>query len=106
MTEVRFFDPPDERNRGRGGAFEDREGDAARDALAAAPGVELVDDVAGERYPTPRDTAGTDLVRVGRVRRDPSRPNGLALWIVADNVRKGAALNAVQVAELLARARG
>ena len=74
----------------------------ARACLDAAPGLELHDDLPAGRYPTPRDTAGRDAVRVGRLRRDPTIPNGLALWIVSDNVRKGAALNAVQVAELLA----
>jgi aspartate-semialdehyde dehydrogenase len=79
--------------------------DDARELLAAAPGVRLVDDPAAARYPMPSDAAGADDVLVGRVREDRSRPNGLALWVVADNLRKGAALNGVQIAELLA-ARG
>ncbi len=75
----------------------------ARAILAAAPGVALVDEPARSRYPMPLDAAGRDPVYVGRVRRDPSHPRGLALWIVADNLRKGAALNAIQVFELIAR---
>ncbi|MBO0702958.1 MAG: aspartate-semialdehyde dehydrogenase, partial [Candidatus Dormibacteraeota bacterium] len=70
-----------------------------RDLLAGAPGVVIQDDPAGQGYPTPAAVAGTDDVYVGRVRRDLSHENGLALWVVADNLRKGAALNAVQVAE-------
>jgi aspartate-semialdehyde dehydrogenase len=73
----------------------------ARELLAAAPGVCVVDDPAGEDYPMPMDAAGTDPVWVGRIRDDGSCPNTLNLWIVADNVRKGAALNAVQIAEIL-----
>jgi aspartate-semialdehyde dehydrogenase len=67
----------------------------AREILGAAPGVAVVDEPARSRYPMPLDAAGRDPVYVGRIRRDPSHPNGLALWIVADNLRKGAALNAV-----------
>jgi aspartate-semialdehyde dehydrogenase len=70
-----------------------------RELLAAAPGITVEDDPAGQVYPTPAEVAGKDDVFVGRVRRDPSTPNGVALWIVSDNLRKGAALNAVQVAE-------
>jgi aspartate-semialdehyde dehydrogenase len=77
--------------------------DEARAILATAPGVVVVDEPGGSRYPMPLDAAGRDPVYVGRIRRDPSHPNGLALWIVADNLRKGAALNAVQVFELVAR---
>ena len=73
----------------------------ARDLLAEAPGVCVVDDPAGEDYPMPMEAAGTDPVWVGRIRDDYSWPNTLNLWIVADNVRKGAALNAVQIAEIL-----
>jgi aspartate-semialdehyde dehydrogenase len=73
----------------------------ARALLEAAPGVRLVDDPAHSAYPLASDAAGTDDVLVGRVRRDPSRSNGLAMWIVADNLRKGAATNGVQIAELL-----
>jgi aspartate-semialdehyde dehydrogenase len=73
----------------------------ARQLLAAAPGVCVVDDPATGTYPMPAPTAHTDDVFVGRIREDNSLENGLNLWIVADNVRKGAALNAVQIAERL-----
>ncbi|MDX6546623.1 MAG: aspartate-semialdehyde dehydrogenase [Gaiellales bacterium] len=75
--------------------------DQARELLSAAPGVRVVDEPASSSYPMPSDAAGGDEVLVGRIRRDRSRRNGLALWIVADNLRKGAALNGVQIAELL-----
>lgn len=74
----------------------------ARELLAAAPGVQVVDDVAKQVYPTAIDAAGQDLTYVGRIREDESIENGLNLWVVADNLRKGAATNAVQIAELLA----
>jgi aspartate-semialdehyde dehydrogenase len=74
----------------------------ARELLSAAPGIELVDDPANLLYPMPITASGKDPVYVGRVRRDPTIAHGLNLWIVADNLRKGAALNAVQIAELLA----
>jgi aspartate-semialdehyde dehydrogenase len=67
--------------------------------LREAPGVELVDD--GDGYPTPLDAAGIDPVLVGRVREDPSEPGTLNLWVTGDNLRKGAALNGVQMAEIL-----
>ncbi|MFN2569605.1 MAG: aspartate-semialdehyde dehydrogenase [Candidatus Dormibacteria bacterium] len=73
----------------------------ARELLAAALGVRLVDDPEHQRYPTPRDAAGTDDVLVGRVRADRGCPGGLDLFLAADNLRKGAATNAVQVAELV-----
>jgi len=73
----------------------------ARAILCEAPGVLLYDDPAHKIYPTPLDAAGKDEVYVGRIREDESVPNGLNLWIVADNLRKGAALNAVQIAEEL-----
>ncbi len=73
----------------------------AQDAIAAAPGCRLVDDPANKRYPMPLDTSGQDTVFVGRIRRDLTNPNGLALWCCGDQVRKGAANNAVQIAELL-----
>jgi len=76
-----------------------------REILAAAPGIEVIDDPASASYPLPADAAGRDEVFVGRIRRDPSNERTLNLWIVADNLRKGAALNAVQLAELL-HARG
>jgi len=75
----------------------------ARELLAAAEGICVVDDPAGEDYPLASEAAGTDPVWVGRIRDDASHPNTLHLWIVADNVRKGAALNAVQIAEILIR---
>jgi aspartate-semialdehyde dehydrogenase len=74
---------------------------AAREALRAAAGVEVVDDPARRLYPTALESAGSDAVRVGRIRRDPTVEHGLSLWVVADNLRKGAALNAVQIAEEL-----
>ncbi|MCB2185887.1 MAG: aspartate-semialdehyde dehydrogenase [Deltaproteobacteria bacterium] len=73
-----------------------------RQALAAAPGVKLVDDPANKVYPMPLDAAGQDLTLVGRIREDLSQANGIDLWLAADNIRKGAATNAVQIAELLA----
>lgn len=73
--------------------------DDARGALSAAPNIELAD------LPTPGQAAGRDEVLVGRIRRDPTTDRGLALWIVNDNLRKGAALNAVQIAELLVERR-
>jgi len=75
--------------------------DKARTLLADADGVCVVDDPDGEDYPMPSEAAGTDPVWVGRIRNDDSYPNSLHLWVVADNVRKGAALNAVQIAEIL-----
>ncbi len=73
--------------------------DEARGILAQAPGVRVLDDPTISLYPQPWSAAGTDDVFVGRIRRDVSHENGLVMWIVADNVRKGAALNAVQIAE-------
>jgi aspartate-semialdehyde dehydrogenase len=73
----------------------------ARDALAAAPGITVLDDPAGQLYPMPALLEGTDDTYVGRLRRDDSVEHGLAMWVVADQLRKGAALNAVQIAELL-----
>ena len=73
----------------------------ARALLAEAPGVQVYDDPLHKIYPMPIDAAGKDEVYVGRIREDESIPNGLNLWIVADNLRKGAALNAVQIAEEL-----
>ena len=74
---------------------------AARAALRAQPGIIVVDHRADEGYVTPAECAGEDPVYVSRVRRDPTVKNGLALWVVADNLRKGAALNTVQIAEEL-----
>lgn len=75
----------------------------ARDLLRRAPGILVVDDPATQQYPTPRAAAGCDEVHVGRIRVDRSRQHGLALFLAVDNLRKGAATNAVQVAELLLR---
>jgi aspartate-semialdehyde dehydrogenase len=75
--------------------------DAFRAALAAAPGVTVLDDPATSTYPTPLELAGTDGVFVGRIRRDLADPNAVLFWSVADNLRKGAALNAVQIGEVL-----
>lgn len=76
----------------------------ARELLAKAPGVKVVDDLAQKQYPMPMDVAGTDEVYVGRIRRDLASPLGLAMWVVADNLRKGAATNAVQIAQLAIKA--
>ena len=77
--------------------------EAARELLAASPGIEVVDERKAGGYPTPvTHASGRDPVFVGRIREDLSHPRGLNLWIVSDNIRKGAALNAVQVAELVA----
>lgn len=73
----------------------------ARAALEAAPGITMMDDVANNVYPMPGLLAGTDGAYIGRLRKDPSVENGLAFWDVADQIRKGAALNAVQIAQLL-----
>ena len=75
----------------------------ARRLLRKAPGVRVVDEPSAGRYPLSIDAAGRDEVLVGRLRRDESVPNGLALWVSGDNLRKGAATNAVQIAELLFR---
>ena len=75
----------------------------ARELLRKAPGIELVDEPVAGGYPTPvTHASGRDPVYVGRIREDLSHPRGLNLWIVADNIRKGAALNAIQIAELIA----
>jgi len=76
-----------------------------RELLAAAPGVQVLDDPANAIYPLAIDAAGGNDVLVGRIRRDPSHDHCLNLWIVGDNLRKGAALNAVQIAELLSAER-
>lgn len=73
----------------------------ARECLATAPGVKLLDDPSNQQYPLAIDAAGKDDVYVGRIRDDASIENGLNLWVVADNLRKGAALNAIQIAENL-----
>lgn len=73
----------------------------ARELLAAAPGLELIEDFAANRFPMPSDVTGRDAVAVGRIRQDLSNPNALELWLCGDQIRKGAALNAIQIAELL-----
>jgi aspartate-semialdehyde dehydrogenase len=75
----------------------------ARELWSEAPGLEVLDDLAQGEYPQPVDTAGQDGVFVGRLRKDPSVQHGLCFWVVADNLRKGAATNAVQIAEALVR---
>ena len=75
----------------------------AREVLAKAPGVKLVDDLGNKRYPMPLETSGQDIVYVGRIRLDITDPNGLCLWCCGDQVRKGAATNAIQIAELLVK---
>lgn len=74
-----------------------------REILSRAPGVTVIDDLKGNKYPLPIDAAGKDDTFVGRIREDESIANGINMWIVSDNVRKGAALNAVQIAEILVR---
>lgn len=77
--------------------------DAARELFAATPGITVVDDIEQGQYPMPINCDEKDDVFIGRIREDLSSPNGLAFWCVSDNLRKGAATNAVQIAELLAR---
>jgi len=69
--------------------------------LSKAPGVKVVDNAKNKLYPMPIDASKRDEVFVGRIREDESIPNGINMWIVSDNLRKGAALNAVQIAEIL-----
>lgn len=75
----------------------------ARCLLQQAPGVELIEDATANRFPMPTDVTGRDPVAIGRIRQDISDPNALELWLCGDQIRKGAALNAVQIAELLIR---
>ncbi len=75
----------------------------ARQVIAAAPGCRLVDDLAKKQYPMPLDTTDQDIVFVGRIRKDLTNPNGICLWCCGDQVRKGAATNAIQIAELLVK---
>ena len=75
----------------------------ARILLFQAPGIRVVDNPGENIYPMPMEAAGTNDTLVGRIREDTSIENGLDLWIVADNIRKGAALNTVQIAELLVK---
>ncbi|MEA3386625.1 MAG: aspartate-semialdehyde dehydrogenase [Thermodesulfobacteriota bacterium] len=74
----------------------------ARELFSKAPGIKVVDDLSHNVYPLALDAEGQDLTLVGRIRKDISQANGLDFWVVADNIRKGAATNAVQIAELLA----
>jgi aspartate-semialdehyde dehydrogenase len=74
----------------------------ARELLSRSPGVKLVEDWNANYFPMPIEASGQDDVLVGRIRQDISNPNGLELWLSGDQIRKGAALNAVQIAELLA----
>ena len=69
--------------------------------LESAPGVEILEDLENNRFPMPLDVNGKDPISVGRVRQDISNPNALELWLCGDQIRKGAALNAIQIAELL-----
>ena len=75
--------------------------DEVKSILASAPGIVVVDDPANNKYPLALDAAGTDDIYVGRIRRDESVENGINFWVVADNIRKGAATNAVQIAQIL-----
>ena len=75
----------------------------AREVLGKMPGVKVLDSPEDSIYPMPWDVAGTDDVYVGRIRKDVSHPNGLAMWVVSDNLRKGAALNAIQIVEEVLR---
>ena len=75
----------------------------ARETIAKAPGCRLVDDLANKQYPMPLDTSNQDIVFVGRIRPDLTDDNGLCLWCCGDQVRKGAATNAIQIAELLVK---
>lgn len=77
--------------------------DKVRSILSKAPGIVVIDDLKNNLYPMPKDVEGRDETFVGRIRRDPFVKNGLWLWVVADNLRKGAATNAVQIAELLVK---
>jgi aspartate-semialdehyde dehydrogenase len=77
--------------------------DEVRELLNNTPGVVVVDDLANNNYPMPLDAEGKDEVFVGRIRKDESQEKGLNLWIVSDNLRKGAATNTVQIAEYLIR---
>lgn len=79
--------------------------DEARKLFADFPGISVVDDLDQKQYPMPNSCDGRDEVFVGRIREDISAPNGLAFWCVSDNLRKGAATNAVQIAELLVRSK-
>lgn len=72
-----------------------------KDLLSNSPGIKILDDLSNDEYPTPDIVAGKDEVYVGRIRRDKTIENGLNLWVVSDNIRKGAATNAIQIAEIV-----
>ena len=72
-----------------------------RELYTDLPGIEVMDDIDNDVYPTPKDIAGRDETFIGRIREDLSQENGIDLWCVSDNLRKGAALNAIQIAETL-----
>jgi len=80
--------------------------DEAKELFAKTPGIQVVDDLTAASYPMPSTCTGSDDVFIGRIRKDLSSPNGLAFWCVSDNLRKGAATNAVQIAELLSEQAG
>ena len=80
---------------------EDFDLEEIKDLLDGFPGIKLVDDIKNNKYPLAESVNGTDYVEVGRIRRDFSQKNSLNLWCTADNIRKGAATNTVQIAELL-----
>ena len=69
--------------------------------MANAPGIELIEDFQANRFPMPIDVTGRDPILVGRIRQDISHPNAIELWLCGDQIRKGAALNAVEIAEAL-----
>ena len=73
----------------------------AHQVLSNAPGLQLIEDFEANRFPMPSDVTGRDQVAVGRIRQDISNENSLELWLCGDQIRKGAALNAIQIAELL-----
>ena len=75
----------------------------ARELFSNFPGITVVDDLDEKQYPMPSTCDGSDEVFIGRIRKDISHPNGLNFWCVSDNLRKGAATNAVQIAELLSK---
>lgn len=77
----------------------------AKEILSSSQGVKLVDDIKNDIYPMPKDTSGQDLVFAGRIREDISAKNSLCLWVCGDQVRKGAATNAVQIAEVVVQKR-
>jgi aspartate-semialdehyde dehydrogenase len=80
--------------------------DEAKKLFSAFPGIKVVDEETQGGYPMPNTCTGSDLVFIGRIRKDLTNPNGLMFWCVSDNLRKGAATNAVQIAELLAKHHG